>query len=212
MNFYDKWNRLEIGNINFVNGLKDHPHRFEFVNYVIENSISSILEIGPGELIEYEILSKKKNVDYSILDVSDVFLNNCMEKFPEVNAFKGSMCNASTIFNKKQFDLVYLSSVLEHSEDLEKTVENLAFIAKNFYIVLFRWNTSNNKIESVYHKSKGCYSSNFSLKHIINLFNNYGIINEYKIFDKSRNVKSFSAIEIPNYTKGSRLLFNGEFK
>ena len=73
---FSKWNKYEIGKIHFVENTKQHPHRQDFADFVVQHA-DSVLEAGGGELIEYNLIRHRKPVTYTIVDVSDVFLSNC---------------------------------------------------------------------------------------------------------------------------------------
>ena len=78
---YNYWDsgRYKIGEINFIKNRQEHPCRQFFADWVINTpSIESILEAGPGEMVEYNlIIEKRPDINYSIIDVSSMFINNC---------------------------------------------------------------------------------------------------------------------------------------
>ena len=78
MEGYERWNKYEIGNIHFVNKHKGHPSRKIYIDYVVDNC-NSVVEIGPGELVEYQKIRELKNdIDYTVVDVWELF---CRIKF-----------------------------------------------------------------------------------------------------------------------------------
>ena len=61
MKGFEKWNKHKTGNVEWIKKHKDHPHRNRFIDYAIANdSITSILEIGGGELMEAKKIIKQK--------------------------------------------------------------------------------------------------------------------------------------------------------
>ena len=61
---YNKWNKYKIGEADHINKTRHYPHREMFVDWVVNSSISSVIEVGPGELIEYQVIKEKKSVKY----------------------------------------------------------------------------------------------------------------------------------------------------
>ena len=90
--YYTYWDKRDyrIGDISFINSRRNHPHRQLFVNWIIKSPhIKSILEVGPGEMIEYQrIVKKKPDIKYSIADVSLLFINNWKQTYPEVDTYQ----------------------------------------------------------------------------------------------------------------------------
>ncbi|MFW6130515.1 MAG: methyltransferase domain-containing protein, partial [Atribacterota bacterium] len=117
-----KWEKYNIGNIKWIDSNREHFCRKHFIDYVISDStIRSILEIGGGELIEAQkIIDLRKDISYSVVDVSSVFLSYC-DKIDGIDGYCGDMVNLP--FKNKYFDLVYGSSILEHSPDIKKTLK-----------------------------------------------------------------------------------------
>ena len=130
---YNKWNNYEIGNVVWINARKEHLSKIKFVEYIVSSNYKNILEIGAGEVIEgQQIRKQRSDIKYTVLDVSDTFLRNVREL--GFIGVKGEMHN--TGFKDKEFDLVYLASVIEHSPDLEKTFRELQRISSSFYITM----------------------------------------------------------------------------
>lgn len=77
VDYKNKWNKYEIGKTSWINERRKHPARQFFVKGVKEISRYeriSIIEIGAGECVEANQL--KENHDYTIMDVSDTFLEH----------------------------------------------------------------------------------------------------------------------------------------
>ena len=184
---YSKWNGYKIGNIHWVNNLKNHKSKTEYVNYVISSNIDNILEIGIGEAIEAQRI-KEHNIDinYTVLDVADVFLENA--KSLGFRAVKGEMHN--TGFKDDEFDLVYLASILEHSPDLDKTLKELKRISKTFYFTMFKWGLSGGNLKS--EKKKGRFSTTFNINKLFKLIEKYGYIDKTFVCTKKGKVIKYS--------------------
>lgn len=175
---YTYWDNrnYKIGEIDFINDRRDHPHRSFFVDWVAKSShIKSILEIGPGEMVEYErIVKRKPDIKYSIVDVCSMFINNCKQRYPKVNTYQMPLEQLEG-FEKQQFDCIYQASVFEHSPDVIKAIKNCIYVAKEFHFVFFKWKWSGG-LQSRYYQKKNLYSSDFNIWKIIDEIKKYGII------------------------------------
>lgn len=210
---YEKWNNYTIGNIPWINSRKSHLCRKKFIDYVSNSSFKNILEVGAGEVIEGQIIREvDKDINYNILDVSDTFLENA--KILGFKVFKGEMHN--TNFKDKQFDLVYLTSVLEHSPDIEKTFKEFKRISKNFYFTMFKWRTKTGGLKSDFHNKRKYFTSVFNINKLLALLAEYGSINRLfictekgKVVNFSKYKKQFKNVDL--HRNGNYLSIVGEF-
>ncbi|MEK6881466.1 MAG: methyltransferase domain-containing protein [Nanoarchaeota archaeon] len=194
MTDYSKWDNYSIGNIHYVKEHRDNIARIAFIDYILKNDIDNILEIGPGELIEAQEILKQKKVKYSVLDVSKTFLKHC-ESLNIVECFEGEM--HKTTFLDKQFNLVYMSSVIEHTPDLNKTISELSRISKTYYITMFKWFMKSGDLDITYSESKKFYSSTFNIFKLLDLLQKSSIIHKKIIGMKQENIM----IDFDDYVK-----------
>tara|TARA_Y100000034_G_scaffold126651_1_gene178183 strand:- start:382 stop:1062 length:681 start_codon:yes stop_codon:yes gene_type:complete len=193
------WDRYKIGKISWVNDKWDHPHRQIFIDFALEN-INSVLEIGPGELIEYQIISKIKNIDYTIVDISNVFLKNCKLNFPEIKCFRSSMENLNKLgFRPQQFDIVYAASVFEHSSNIKRAIKLAMRYGKMFHFVFYKWSFGGS-LDSQWNVKKKYYSSPFGIFLIIDEMKRYGTIDYANIIKR----KSGDVIPFDEYKEGRK--------
>ena len=120
-----KWDKYKIGKVEWINNRRSHPARRLFMDHVEQyESIKSILEVGGGELVEaISIKQFREDIEYTVSDISDTFLTYC-RSLDKLNCVKGDMCELP--FEDKSFDLFFVSSVLEHSPDVVKTISEAA--------------------------------------------------------------------------------------
>ena len=200
--YYKYWDNrnYKIGSIGFINGRRTHPHRAFFVNWVVNSPhIKNILEAGPGEMVEYEFISKERpDIKYSIVDITSMFINNCKQKYPNVETYQMPLEHLDG-FEKQQFDCIYQASVFEHSPDVVKAIKNCIYLAKEFHFVFFKWSWVGN-LESKFYPTKNLYSSNFNIWKILNEIEKYGVI-EYA--DVCMN-KTGKIIPLTNFSKGKK--------
>jgi len=206
---YEKWDDYAIGSVRFINRTKNHGHRQIFVDSV--NNMRSILEIGPGEMIEYAaIRDANPDIKYSVMDVSDLFLDHCKFTFPEVKTIKMKMEDISTDIGR--YDMVYVSSVLEHSENIKVAIRNLMSIADNFHFVLFKWNYSGN-LKSQYNKKKKYWSTSFNVNMLLEEISTHGTITSCDVISTDGSVADFSSFSKGREGEcrtGDRLIIVGE--
>jgi len=215
LDYKSKWNNYKIGKIPWVNSIREHSHRKRFVDYVIgKQDITKILEMGAGEAIEAQaIISKKQNVDYTIIDVSDTFLEHA--KSLNIKAFEMNM--TKTMFKDKYFDLVYTSCVLEHSPNISKTIKEMCRVSDLFYITLFKWRFKTGDLESDFQSRKSYFSTEFNIFLLLQEIEKYGIIDSMTICTKDgKYVDYFSYLKdckgMDLHRNGNYLSIIGEWK
>ena len=175
---YNKWNNYTIGKVPWINKRRDHISRKVFVDFIVNSKVKNILEIGAGEAVEAQIIRNlKPEIDYTILDVSDTFLKNVIKM--GFIGLKGEMHDTGC--DDKEFDIVYMSSVLEHSPDLNETFKELSRIAYNFYFTMFKWKFKGGGIKSNYIENRKYYSSKFNINQLLKLLEKYGDIKKTMI-------------------------------
>lgn len=213
---FEKWDSHVIGNTPWVKKHNNHIHRYVFTDYILNSNIKSILEVGGGELVEAKhILRRKPDMDYSVVDVSDTFLDYCNSLKLGIKTHKASMHELP--FDNKQFDLIYISSVLEHSPDIVKTIEETARVSKEFFFVMFKWKEKTGSLKSDWKDKKGGYfSTYFNLPSLIKEIQKHGNIKnkyvckpnsqiDYKIY-KDKIIK-----DADKWRNGDRLIIAGEW-
>ena len=194
MEGYEKWNNYEIGKVSWINDRRDHVSRKLFTDYVAKNNINKVLEIGGGEVIEAQTIRETSpHVDYNILDVSDTFLANA--KSLGFKTFQGTMIDPP--FGNKEFDVVYMASVLEHTPSIKKTAKELKRISNRFFITMFKWRMKKGGLQSNWQKKKGFYSTEFGIQNVFDLLGEHGVIDQKVIATKDGKL-----IPYDEYIKG----------
>lgn len=176
-----KWNKYDVGRVPWINKHRQHPHRQHFLDFVRNRThINYILEVGPGEMIEGQQLLEEYNETefrYTVLDISSVFLQYALElsnNYVNLDVCEGSMENMP--FKDKSFDLIYLSSVIEHTPNLDNTMKNMQRVSNEFYITMFKWHLKDGGLTPEYNKKKDYYSTSFNLEMLFDKLNEYSEI------------------------------------
>ena len=181
--YKSKWNKYNIGDVPWINDNRFHYCRKKFVDFVKEEDIKKIVEIGGGELIEAkEILSHDFIVDYFVVDVSDTFIK-LAKTVKGLTCHKGEMTNIP--LEDKQVDLIYCSSVLEHSPSIHETIKEMSRVSKGFYFNMFKWKMKTGNLKSTYRSKKKYYSSVFNIDMLIDLIKEYGNIKSMVVYGKN---------------------------
>lgn len=218
LKYYNYWEKTKykIGEVAFINNRRTHPCRAFFANWVINTpEIKSVLEAGPGEMVEYNlIMAEKPDIDYSIIDVSSMFIENCQIKYPEVSTYQIPL-ERLDVFEKQQFDCVCQTSVFEHSPDVAKAIKNFMHVGKNFHFVFFKWSYDGDFSIS-YNKKKKVCSSVFNINMMIDEIEKYGEI-EYAsvIMNETGKVipfDEFSKGKSGKWRSGDYLMIHGKQK
>lgn len=196
--YKNKWNNYKIGDIEWINSRRDMLYRKKFIEYIKNSNISTILEIGPGEFIEGRvIIEEMPNIKYSVMDISNTFLEYC-RSIERLKCYEGEMCK--TPFLDKQFDVVYVSSVLEHSPYITKTINEFSRISKCFYFNMFKWNYKNGDLISIYIDKKKYFSTAFNIEMLLDLIKSMGIIDQCFVCNDSMIDDFNTYIEKNNHT------------
>lgn len=220
---FEKWDKHKVGSVKWINKHKDHPHRDRFINYVLQDpDIVDILEIGGGELIEArEIVRRDPRRRYHLCDVSESFIEFANSLCLFENVYKMSMHDLDLPY--KIFDLVYLSSVLEHTPDISRTIRNISQCSKRFYITMFKWKEKTGDLISNFNVQKEYFSTMFNLPMVLETINEYGIIEDMTVSFASTSVDGETEVSYADYKKhfiegsdewrnGDRLNIVGQWK
>lgn len=190
VDYISKWNKYKgIEDIRWITKNRDHIAKKKFVEYVIESDVCNIVEVGAGDLTEGQQILAKKTIDYSIVDISPLFLNYVKEIEPQVKTYMADMI--SLPFENKQFDLIYTCSVLEHSPDILKTIKEFSRVSKSFYFTIFKWMNKSGGLVSSYNGEKGFFSTYFNIHLLIGLIEKYGTIKESFVCSPSKYLMKF---------------------
>ena len=211
---YKKWNKYTIGEIPWINSRREHSSRAPYIKHILDNDIKNVLEIGGGELIEAQkIREHRSDINYKILDVSVTFLKYANRK--NFKCYKAEMHN--TGFKNKEFDIIYMASVLEHSPNLRKTFEELKRISKQFYFTMFKWKIKDGGLRSVYINKRKYFSTEFNINKLLKLLSEFGKVNnmfictlDNKIVDYDEYMK-FISPGINKHRNGNYLSIKGEW-
>lgn len=215
MKGYEYWDgRYKVGKIDFIRKTKTHPQRSAFVNWVKDvKEIKSILEVGPGEMVEYQMLRKlRPSIDYSIADVATIFLKNCQKRYPQVGTYNLGLEQLDQI--DRTFDCVYVSCVFEHAANVQKAIRNCINLGDYFHFVFFKWSWTTGGLMSAYSESKGFYSTYFNIWDILTEIKKYGNIEYSKVIHVDGlkyNLEQYQEMMKTNNGKVRRFHRNGEW-
>jgi hypothetical protein len=202
---YTYWdNRYKVGEINFIKTSAQNLQRKFFIDWLSKaDHVKSILEVGPGEMLEYQsIRSKRPDIKYAISDVSMIFIENCKQKYPAVDTYRVSLEELDTI--NKEFDCIYICQVLEHSVNIRKAIKNAVNIAKEFHFVFFKWRWRGGGLESKYYESKNLCSTEFNIWKIIDEIKKHGNIEYSNVISRKGNTHTLKEYQDLKGTKRSR--------
>jgi len=212
------WHRRKIGKNSFINETLDRPSRKEYINFVKNLNVKSILEIGPGEGQDAEKVLQWKKIKYCAVDVSEVFLKHC-SKIEGLSTTVASMDDLP--FGKKEFTLVYARHVLEHSSNIRITLNEMRRVSNRYFIVMFKWRWKSGGIKSKYRPTKGkIYSTAFKLSNLLEQIKNRSKSMETMIMQKTGKtygIKEYAAIRPKDEydlssKKGNDLIITGVWK
>jgi SAM-dependent methyltransferase len=215
MDYKNKWNDYTIGDIPFSKNTKDHFCREMFCCWSLTKVLNqpsetmTVLEIGPGECFEAKKLLS--HIDYAVVDISDVFLQNA--KKLGLKTIESDMINIHEKV-KEKYDVVYMNSVLEHSPDLEKTIKSIKKVANIYFITMFRWGYNGNVKSNFHDGKKKYYTSTFDIDKIFKMLGN--VKNKIIVTKDDKMICYDKYDEIINkpslHRNGDRLIIIGDCK
>ena len=117
-------------------------------------------------------------------------------------------------FHNKEFDLVYMSSVLEHSPDIIKTIGEISRVSHSFYFSLFKWKMQSGNLKSEYQTKKKYFSTSFNIDALLGLIGEYGDIKESVIcFEDGSGEEDFLSyrekFDLDNHRTSDYLMISG---
>ena len=149
-----------------------------YIDYINDDpDIQSILEIGPGEMIEYPTIKEIRPIDYNVIEISKSFSKFISNTFPEVTILDTTV--EKFVNPERDYDLVRVCDVFEHTSPVDVAIKNVVSSAKKFHITLFKWSAfDGDLVAEVKKDSAGVeyYSSCYPITLLINEILRYGNI------------------------------------
>ena len=216
-----KWDQYKPGDVGFIeHNRKDLYHKM-YIEYIRKHeNIKSILEIGPGQLIEYPEIRKIRTIKYNVLETSKSFIDYIAKMYPDVNIIKGVIerfVNEPVIL----YDLVRVCDVVEHTYPVVTAIKNITTCARRFHITLFKWSVGGSLRSIIRQDRQGIryFSSNFDIIKLINEIKRHAIIDSAHVLIKETSeVMEFNDYWVKYYTnnnplqnsiRGHRLIITG---
>jgi|TARA_B100000085_G_scaffold284453_1_gene317599 ubiquinone/menaquinone biosynthesis C-methylase UbiE len=139
MESYNWWQEnlnLDVNKGQFKKWLEesDFSSRQKTFDLILQKSVKSVLEIGPGTFIDYKHFYKNyANVEYQAIDFT--------QKVVDYGKTLGVECKIGSIEDipceDNSFDFVYCRHVLEHLSDYKKAIEEMIRVSKNYVCLVF---------------------------------------------------------------------------
>jgi ubiquinone/menaquinone biosynthesis C-methylase UbiE len=123
------------------------------------------------------------------MDISDTFLDFA-KTVKGLTCLKGDMIDIP--LKDKSIDLIYCSSVIEHSPDIQKTISEMSRVSSQFYITMFKWRMNNGDLMSYYNPEKHYYSTCFNIDMLLNLVTQYGEIKKLVVHGIEEGEEDFN--------------------
>jgi len=130
---------------NFLDHLKKDQTRDlikkRIIEYIKNEGVSKIMEIGFGSGYEYERLREdleKYKIKYIGVEYTPKFLEAARKKYPEANWVRGDIRKLD--FEDDSVDLIFVYHVLEHQKnllDVRKAIKEMCRVAKDKVIIIW---------------------------------------------------------------------------
>jgi len=218
--FTDKWNNYIINQAKFIEANRSDLFHQLYIDFVRKNpNIKSILEIGPGQLVEYPDIKKIRTFNYTVVEISKPFIEFIKSKYPEITIVESSIEDYDHL---NTYDLVRVCDVIEHTFPVVTAIKKIICSAKRFHITMFKWHTGDGKLDSTIRiDSDGIeyYSTIFPITQILHEIEKYGTIESTSVVIKDDNTvvpfgeywldNNFSERPAQKSTRGHRLIITG---
>lgn len=148
----------------------------------------SILDFGCGtaHLLEYINKTKLSKITYSGLDISELFINKCKQKFPKHTFFCGDILDSD--FDIPKFDYIILNGVFTEKRELsfDEMWEYFTKLIKKLYLKTNKGIAFNLMSKNVDWERDDLFhvpTDKLTLFITKNLSRNFIIRNDYKLFE-----------------------------
>ena len=186
----DKWNHYKGDNIAFIEANRKALFHQLYIDFLTQHTdINSVLEIGPGQLVEYPAIKTLRPLKYDVVEISKSFIEYCQKHYPEIGIRQVQVEQfTNSVYD---YDLVRVCDVIEHTSPVEHAIKNIITCAKNFHITMFKWMTGGDGLHpsDIRKDGKGhtYYSTKFPLKHIMKEIEKYGKIETATFIEEETN-------------------------
>lgn len=186
----DKWSHYPEKKIAFIEANKKALFHKLYIDFLAKRTdINSVIEIGPGQLVEYPMIKILRPLKYDVVEISTSFIEYCRKHYPEIGIRQVQIERfTNSVYD---YDLVRLCDVIEHTSPVQDAIRNIITCAKNFHITMFKWMTGGTGLHpsDIRKDGKGhtYYSTKFPLKHIMIEIEKYGKIETATFIEEETN-------------------------
>ena len=111
----------------------NEDHRVTFALSLLPGKISSVLDVGCGEGYLCSRFKKKGINTIAGIDISKKRIKYAKKRFKEIEFKIGNLYDL--LFNDNSYDLVSLVEVLEHAENIDKALNEVKRISKEYVLI-----------------------------------------------------------------------------
>lgn len=188
--YREKWDHYTEDKISFIEANRQAMfHRLYIAFMAKRTDINSVLEIGPGRLVEYPAIKILRPLKYDVVEISTAFIEYCHKHYPEIGIRQVQIEKLTNVVY--DYDLVRLCDVIEHTSPVQDAIKNIITCAKNFHITMFKWMTGGDELppSDICKDGKGYtyYSTKFPLIQIIKEVEKYGKIETAAFLQEETN-------------------------
>ena len=166
MKLYEQcWQNLK--NIKSFGFQLDTVPRDFYVELVEQYSPKTFLDVGCGTGLTYKVLlESNSDTLYAGLDITPKFIKALERQYPELNWYLGRAQYLP--FEDNSFDMVTCRALLEHLEDPEPAIREMARVAKDTVVIVWHMCPSR-KPKARFLEKQQVYNNTYGLLHIMNI-------------------------------------------
>lgn len=148
----------------------DEGSRKFLYNFVENNSITEVLEGGPGIFLDYfKFFSQKPQISYTVVDITP----SIVQKGVELGVKCAHQSLEDLQFKDNAFELTYCRHVFEHLDHYTHALEEMIRVSRKFVVVIFWLLETESEEDTIkFDSSEKLYHNRYSqkkLEHYLNL-------------------------------------------
>jgi len=187
----EKWDHYPEKNIPFIEANREALFHQLYINFIAMNpDIKSVIEVGPGQLVEYPTIKKiRPHIKYDVVEISSSFIYYCRKHYPVIGIIEKKIEDYS--LHMFDYDLVRVCDVIEHTSPVQGAIRNIITCARNFHITMFKWMTGGPELHlsDIRKDSRGhtYFSTKFPLKQVMKEIEKWGVIKTATFIEEETN-------------------------
>lgn len=155
--------------------IQNQTSREQIISFVESINTTNVLDVACGIGLDYMEYKKRNiDIDYTGIDITETFVKNLSEQFPEATFVHGTANDLP--FEDGSFEIVTSRHLLEHTPDPEPILREMARVSKRYVVNGWFRLTPNETVISLKNRKGGqFYQNDYNRDEMKALVNNIGL-------------------------------------